>query len=65
MAIKTMNLRHVWRTVNDCNEDLKVLVLQQWHKAEGSENEDYVNGGFWKDVDISSCEEPTPPKEKH
>lgn len=57
MATKTMHLRHVWRTVNDGNQELKVLALQQWYEAEGWEHPDYVKvGGFWEDVEISLVE---------
>lgn len=53
MAEKTMDLRHVWRVANDGNGDVKVLALQQWHKAEGWEHEDIVkDGGYWEDVEI-------------
>lgn len=57
MAIKTMCLRHVWRTVSDGDQQLKVLALQQWYMAEGWEHPDYVEaGGYWQDVEISLAE---------
>lgn len=57
MAIPTNHLRHVWRTVYDENGALKVLTLQQWYEAERGDHPVYVkDGGFWRDVEISTTE---------
>lgn len=51
----TMKLRHVWRTINDGNEDVKVLALQQWVEADGDDGDDICEaGGYWVDVEICS-----------
>jgi hypothetical protein len=53
----TLSFRHVWRTINDGNEDVKVLMLQQWHQVEGWEHIAWLDPrGEWKDVEISTQE---------
>lgn len=51
--MKTMHLRQVWRTENDGNGDIKVLVVQQWNEA--------AIGGYWEDLEISMRENNEPP----
>lgn len=45
----TLSFRHVWRTVNDGTEDVKVLALQQWWLFFHDDD----TQGMWEDVEIS------------
>lgn len=54
MTIATNQFRQVWRTLNDGNEDVKVLLLQQWHLTEGWEHPNIAKHvGFWMDVPLA------------
>lgn len=53
----TAHLRHVWRTYNDGNGEVRVLALQQWVEfPDGSE-------GWWQEVVVSNTEPDTSPHE--
>ena len=54
MEHPTATLRHVWRDINDGNEDLKVLIVQQWIYRDINDD---PNHGFWKDLEVTT-EEP-------
>jgi hypothetical protein len=60
MTIATTQFRQVWRTLNDGNEDVKVLLLQQWHETEGWEHPEVAKyAGYWMDVSIATASEET------
>ena len=50
-------LRHVWRTINDGNGDIKVLALQQWFVFKFE-----MENGEWRDVEITIRESDEPPE---
>lgn len=61
MSKKTLEFRHVFRTVNDGNSDIKVLALQQFNEAEGWEHRKYRQYdealdmyGVWEDIEIET-----------
>ena len=54
MTIATNQFRQVWRTLNDGDGNVKVLLLQQWHETEGWEHPDIAkHAGYWINVPIA------------